>query len=39
MKRRAAPRETTPQVKLYEPGRHWHAGKVVYEKHWLRRLF
>ena len=31
--------EPTPQVKLYEPGRHWHAGKVLYEKHWLRRWF
>lgn len=31
--------EPTPQVKLFNPGRHWHAGKVLYEKHWLRRWF
>ncbi|MAG37561.1 MAG: pyridine nucleotide-disulfide oxidoreductase [Dehalococcoidia bacterium] len=31
--------EPVPQVKMYRPGRHWHAGKVVFEKDWLRRWF
>ena len=31
--------EPTPQVKMYKPGRHWHAGKVLFEKDWLRRWF
>jgi len=29
--------EPTPQVKAYTVGRHWHAGKVLFEKDWLRR--
>lgn len=31
--------EPLPQVKLHPPGRHWHAGKVLFEKDWLRRWF
>lgn len=31
--------EPRPTVKLYQPGRHWHAGKVLFEKDWLRRWF
>ena len=31
--------EPVPQVKMYRPGRHWHAGKVIFEKDWLRRWF
>ncbi len=31
--------EPRPEVKLYQPGRHWHAGKVLFEKDWLRRWF
>ena len=31
--------EPTPQVKAYKVGRHWHAGKVLFEKDWLRRWF
>lgn len=31
--------EPRPAVKLYNPGRHWHAGKVLFEKDWLRRWF
>jgi sulfide:quinone oxidoreductase len=31
--------EPTPQVKLYNVGRRWHAGKVLFEKEWLRRWF
>ncbi len=31
--------EPRPTVKLYNPGRHWHAGKVLFEKDWLRRWF
>ncbi len=31
--------EPTPTIKLYQAGRHWHAGKVVLEKEWLRRWF
>ncbi|MEE9299154.1 MAG: FAD/NAD(P)-binding oxidoreductase [Acidimicrobiia bacterium] len=29
--------EPTPQVKLYNVGRRWHLGKVVFEQRWLRR--
>ncbi len=29
--------EPLPQVTMYNPGRHWHAGKVAFEKHWLWR--
>ncbi|MEE8394417.1 MAG: FAD/NAD(P)-binding oxidoreductase, partial [bacterium] len=31
--------EPLPQVKMYKPGRHWHAGKVLFEKNWLRKWF
>lgn len=31
--------EPSPQVKLYKVGRHWHAGKVLFERDWLRRWF
>ncbi len=31
--------EPRPSVKLYNPGRHWHAGKVLFEKDWLRKWF
>ncbi len=29
--------EPTPEVKIHPPGRHWHAGKVLFEKNWLQR--
>jgi sulfide:quinone oxidoreductase len=31
--------EPTPEVKLYEVGRQWHAAKVLFEKTWMRRWF
>ncbi|MEQ9320013.1 MAG: FAD/NAD(P)-binding oxidoreductase [Polyangiaceae bacterium] len=31
--------EPTPQVKLHDVGRAWHAAKVLFEKDWLRRWF
>lgn len=31
--------EPKPTVKLYKPGRHWHAAKVLYERDWMRRWF
>lgn len=31
--------EPTPQIKLHNPGRRWHLGKVLFEKNWLRRRF
>jgi sulfide:quinone oxidoreductase len=31
--------EPVPEVKLYKVGRRWHAGKVLFEKDWLRRWF
>jgi sulfide:quinone oxidoreductase len=31
--------EPRPTVKLYKPGRHWHAAKVLFEKDWMRRWF
>lgn len=31
--------EPTPQVTLHPPGRRWHAGKVLFEKYWLRKWF
>lgn len=31
--------EPIPQVKLHSPGRRWHAGKVLFEKYWLKRWF
>ncbi len=30
--------EPSPEVKLRGPGRHWHLGKVLLEKKWLRPL-
>ena len=29
--------EPVPEMKLHPPGRHWHVGKVLFEKDWLRR--
>ena len=26
--------EPTPTVRAYHPGRHWHVGKVAFERHW-----
>ncbi len=31
--------EPVPEVKIHPPGRHWHAGKVLFERDWLRRWF
>ncbi len=31
--------EPLPAVKLHPPARRWHAGKVLFEKDWLRRWF
>lgn len=31
--------EPTPQVRLYRPGRHWHAAKVAFERTWWQRWF
>jgi len=31
--------EPVPEMKIHSPARHWHAGKVVFEKDWLRRWF
>jgi sulfide:quinone oxidoreductase len=31
--------ERVPTIKLFKPGRHWHAAKVLFEKDWLRRWF
>jgi len=31
--------EPLPKVKMYKPGRHWHAGKVLFEKDWFRKWF
>jgi sulfide:quinone oxidoreductase len=31
--------EPTPQVKMHQPGRHWHAVKVLFERDWLRKWF
>jgi sulfide:quinone oxidoreductase len=31
--------EPVPEVKLHNVGRRWHAGKVLFEKDWLRRWF
>lgn len=31
--------EPVPEMRLHLPGRHWHAGKVLFEKDWLRRWF
>lgn len=31
--------EPAPSVKMYTPGPHWHAAKVLFEKDWWRRWF
>ncbi len=31
--------EPAPTVKMYTPGAHWHAAKLLFEKDWLRRWF
>ncbi|MCC6159809.1 MAG: NAD(P)/FAD-dependent oxidoreductase [Deltaproteobacteria bacterium] len=31
--------DPVPQIKMYSPGRHWHAGKVLFEKDWLHKWF
>jgi len=31
--------ESLPKVKMFKPGIHWHAGKVLFEKDFLRRWF
>jgi sulfide:quinone oxidoreductase len=31
--------EPAPTVKMYTPGAHWHAAKVLFEKDWWRRWF
>lgn len=31
--------EPVPQVKAHKVSRHWHSGKVLFEKDWLRRWF
>ncbi|MBI3355118.1 MAG: hypothetical protein HY034_09570 [Nitrospirae bacterium] len=31
--------EPAPAVSLYRPGRHWHIGKVLFEKWWMWKWF
>ncbi len=31
--------EPAPSVSLWRPGRHWHIGKVLFEKWWLWKWF
>jgi sulfide:quinone oxidoreductase len=31
--------EPRPQVRMRRPGRHWHLGKVAFERYWLWRWF
>jgi sulfide:quinone oxidoreductase len=31
--------EPVPRIELKAPSRYWHAGKVLFEKDWLRRWF
>lgn len=31
--------QPAPDVKMHWPGPHWHLGKVLLEKYWLRRWF
>lgn len=31
--------EPTPQIQMYRAGRHWHAAKVAFERHWWRTWF
>ena len=26
--------EPMPTIQAYKPGRHWHAGKIAFERHW-----
>lgn len=28
-----------PAIKLHQPTRYWHAGKILFEKDWLRKWF
>ena len=30
--------EPSPTIRLHRPGLTWHLGKVLYERHWLRRF-
>jgi sulfide:quinone oxidoreductase len=31
--------EPVPKIRLRRPGRHWHLGKVAFERYWLWRWF
>ena len=31
--------EPRPVIKLHQPTRYWHAGKILFEKDWFRRWF
>jgi sulfide:quinone oxidoreductase len=31
--------EEGPRVRMRRPGRHWHLGKVAFERYWMRRWF
>ncbi len=31
--------EPRPEVKLHQPTRYWHAGRILFEKDWLRKWF
>jgi sulfide:quinone oxidoreductase len=31
--------EPRPTIKLHNPTRYWHAGKILFEKEWFRRWF
>jgi sulfide:quinone oxidoreductase len=31
--------EPAPKIRLRRPGRHWHLGKVAFERYWLWRWF
>jgi sulfide:quinone oxidoreductase len=31
--------EPRPEVRMRRPGRHWHLGKVAFERYWLWRWF
>ncbi len=31
--------EPSPTIKLRQPTRYWHAGKILFEKDWMRRWF
>lgn len=31
--------EPAPAIRMHPPARHWHLGKVLFEKDWLRRWF